>query len=183
MTTESREAKSPAVFLDRDGTIMREVNYCGDPARVEVFAGASEALRRLKRAGFKLIVITNQSGIARGYFTEADYRAVENELERQLGPDVIDATYFCADHPDAPSLRRKPNPGMIFEAEREHRLDLRHSFFLGDKRIDAECARNAGVRAILVQTGQEHHADADDAADWIAADLSAAADIILAHAV
>ena len=87
----------PAVFLDRDGTLMRDVEYCGDPAQVEIFDGVPEALRRLKDAGFKLIVITNQSGIGRGYFSEQDYRAVEKEVARKLG--VIDATYFCPDVP------------------------------------------------------------------------------------
>jgi D-glycero-D-manno-heptose 1,7-bisphosphate phosphatase len=170
------------VFLDRDGTIMRDVEYCSDPERVEVFAGAADVLRRLKVAGFKTIVVTNQSGIGRGYFTETDYRKVEEELSRQLGADVIDSTYFCPDAPGIDSARRKPKPEMVFEAARDHQLDLRRSFFVGDKRIDAECGRNAGVRTILVQTGCERHENAD-AADWVVQDLSAAADIILSNGV
>lgn len=161
---------------------MRDVPYCGDPARVEIFPGTSAALQRLKTAGFKLIVITNQSGIGRGYISEADYRSVQAEVERQLGPALIDATYFCPDTPNAASTRRKPAPGMIFEAEREHAIDLSRSFFIGDKRIDAECGRNAGVRTILLQTGPEQHAD-DDVADWIAPDLTQAVNVILDHAV
>src|SRR3954452_10086570 len=108
MTVPPPNELSPAVFLDRDGTIMRDVNYCGDPAQVEIFPGAPEALRRLKAAGFKIIIITNQSGIARGYFSESDYRAVENEVARQIGLELIDGTYFCRDLPDSGSKRRKP---------------------------------------------------------------------------
>src|SRR3954452_22723748 len=129
MTVPPPNELSPAVFLDRDGTIMGDVNYCGDPARVEIFPGTSGALRRLKAAGFKIIIITNQSGIGRGYFSEADYRAVENELAQQIGPELIDATYFCPDLPDSGSKRRKPEPEMVFEAQRDYQLDLARSFF------------------------------------------------------
>lgn len=174
MTTSPPDRRTPAVFFDRDGTLMPDVNYCGRPEDVHVFADASEALRRLKAAGYKIIVITNQSGIGRGYFSEAAYREVEREVERQLGPGLLDATYFCPDLPDSNSRRRKPQPGMIFEAEREHEIDLTRSFFVGDKAIDAECGRNAGVRTILLHT--------DGAADWRVSSLTEAADVILANA-
>ncbi len=173
------EATARAVFLDRDGTLMEDVHYCSDPAKVRIFADAPEALQRLKSAGFKLFIITNQSGIGRGYFTEAEYRSVADEVETRLGAGLIDATYFCPDHPDAASERRKPAPGMIFEAQREHGVDLSRSYLIGDKRIDAECGRNAGVRTILVENGSERHADVDHGADWKAPNLSAAAEIIL----
>ena len=159
---------------------MRDVDYCGDPRQVEVFPGAAETLRKLKRAGYKLIIITNQSGIARGYFSEDDYRAVEREFLRQLGEDLIDATYYCPDLPETNSPRRKPAPGMILEAQREHRLDLARSYFIGDKASDIECGRNAGVRTILVQTGYgAHESEIDPRADWIARDLAHAAELIL----
>jgi histidinol-phosphate phosphatase family protein len=177
MTVSSNET-GPAVFLDRDGTIMRDVDYCGDPAQVEVFPGAADALGQLKARGYKLIIVTNQSGIGRGYFAENDYRAVEWEFLRQLGEGLIDATYCCPDSPDANSLRRKPAPGMIFEAQRDHRLDLARSYFVGDKTSDVECGRKAGVRTILVQTGYGAH-ELDCGADWIARDLAHAAEIIL----
>jgi len=179
MTGSSNES-SPAVFLDRDGTLMRDVDYCGDPKEVEVFPRASESLRRLKEKGFKLIVITNQSGIGRGYFTELEYRAVETEFLRQIGDGLIDASYHCPDLPTSNSIRRKPGPGMIFEAQRDHRLDLRRSFFVGDKASDIGCGRNAGLRTILVRTGYgatETNCDAD----WVARDLNHAAEIILAE--
>src|SRR5712691_3723777 len=139
---------SAAVFLDRDGTLMREVNYCSDPKQVEIFPDVPEALLRLKRAGYKLIVISNQAGIARGYFTEAQYRVVEAEVARAVLPATFDAVYFCPDRPDLATERRKPAPGMVFEAQREHDIDLARSFFVGDKAIDIECGRNAGVRTI-----------------------------------
>src|SRR4051794_13280656 len=92
--------KQPAVFLDRDGTLMRDVDYCGDPKDVHVFPGCSDALRRLKSRGYRLVVITNQSAIGRGYLTVAQYEAVERELLRQLGPDLVDASYCCPHRPD-----------------------------------------------------------------------------------
>lgn len=171
--------RQPAVFLDRDGTLMRDVEYCGDPARVEIFADAAAALGRLKAAGFRLVIITNQSGLGRGYFSESAYRAVEREVTRQLGDKLIDATYFCPDAPSAESKRRKPEPAMLFEAARDHDIDLGRSFLVGDKRIDAECGHNAGVRTILVQTGCERQQAVDGVADWVARDLTEAVEIIL----
>jgi histidinol-phosphate phosphatase family protein len=91
------DALSPAVFIDRDGTIMRDADYCSDPQQVKIFPRVAEALRRLKSKAFKLIIITNQSGIGRGFFTIEQYRAVEAEVLRQLGDSQIDATYFCPD--------------------------------------------------------------------------------------
>ena len=172
----------PAVFLDRDGTIMRDADYCGDPRQVEIFPESSEVLRRLRTAGFQIFIITNQSGIGRGYFSEADYRAVAAEVERQLGPGLIDGTYFCPDVPGQDSLRRKPAPGMILEAQQDHGIDLARSFMIGDNPIDVECGRNAGVRTILVHTGKPKPPGAGGA-DWEARDLAEAAGIILRHGV
>jgi D-glycero-D-manno-heptose 1,7-bisphosphate phosphatase len=171
-------AKSPAVFVDRDGTLMHDADYCSDPKQVKVFPGVSQALQKLKGKGFKIIVITNQSGIGRGFFTVDQYRAIEAEVSRQLGDLLIDATYFCPDVPGQPSECRKPAPGMIWQAAREHDVDLAHSFFIGDKEIDAECGRNAGVRTIRVQTGFDRET-CGSRADRIAKDLPAAAEIIL----
>ena len=179
MITAPNESAA-AVFLDRDGTLMREVNYCADPKQVEIFPGVPEALLRLKAGGFKLIVVSNQAGIGRGYFTEEQYRAVEAEVARAILPAIFDGVYFCPDRPDRATVRRKPGPGMVLEAQRDHQIDLARSFFVGDKAIDIECGRNAGVRTILVKTGygaNEMHA----APDWTAKNLGAAADIILAQ--
>jgi D,D-heptose 1,7-bisphosphate phosphatase len=174
----STSAKSPAVFVDRDGTIMHDADYCSHPSQVQIFDGIAAALRRLKQAGYKIIVITNQSGIGRGFFTEKQYRAVEAEVSRQLGNGLIDATYFCSDAPGQPSNCRKPAPGMVLQAARDYNVDLARSFLIGDKEIDAECALNAGVRAIRVRTGFDRMTEGSRA-DWVAENLPAAAEIIL----
>jgi D-glycero-D-manno-heptose 1,7-bisphosphate phosphatase len=179
--TASTKTRPPAVFVDRDGTIMQDADYCSDPQEVRIFTGVPESLRRLKSNGFKLIIITNQSGIGRGLFTIEQYRGVEAEVLQQLGDGLIDATYFCPDIPGQHSTCRKPAPGMILQAAREHQIDLARSFFIGDKEIDAECGRNAGVRTIRVQTGFQRETTST-IADWVAADLVEAAKIILDHA-
>lgn len=157
---------------------MTDVDYCKDPEKVFLHPGVHEALARLKSAGFKNIVITNQSGIGRGYMTEQQYREVEAEVARQIGPGLLDATYFCPDAPWEPSTRRKPQPGMVLEATEKHGIDLARSFFVGDKISDVECGRNAGVRTILVQTGYGEAA-AGGSQDFVAKDVVAAVDIIL----
>lgn len=177
---------APAVFLDRDGTLMEEADYCSDPRQVAVFPGVREALARLKAAAFKLIIITNQSGIGRGYFTVSEFEKVQAELLRQIGNDLIDAVYFCDEAPSsltAKSSRRKPLPAMVLEAANDHHIDLGRSFFIGDKMIDVECGHRAGTRGILVKTGygakiaiSETHT-----ADFVADDLTGATDWILSQ--
>jgi D-glycero-D-manno-heptose 1,7-bisphosphate phosphatase len=171
-------ALSPAVFLDRDGTIMEDSDYCSDPKDVKIFPGVPQALRRLKANGFKIIIITNQSGIGRGFFTLDQYRAVEAEVLRQLSSDLLDMTYFCPDVPGQVSSFRKPAPGMILQAAREHQIDVSRSFLVGDKETDVECAHNAGLRAIRVKTGSSNDTAASKA-DWVADDLPMAAEIIV----
>lgn len=173
-------AKHAAVFLDRDGTLMEDVDYCGEPSNVHVFPGAPEALRRLKEAGYKLVVITNQSGISRGYFTEEQYRGVEAEVARQLGQDLIDATYHCPHLPEDKCKCRKPSPEMIVRAADELQLDLSRSFFIGDKQSDIDCGRNAGTRTILLRTGYGRTAKANTA-NFVAEDLTEAVDRLLAE--
>jgi D-glycero-D-manno-heptose 1,7-bisphosphate phosphatase len=166
------------VFLDRDGTLMRDVDYCGDIKAVDVFEGAPAALRKLKARGYKIIVITNQSGIGRGYFTEQQYRAVEAEVSRQVGQGLIDATYFCPHLPESGCACRKPSPEMIRHAARGHDVDLTRSFFVGDKNSDLECGRNAGVKTILVRTGYGKETN-PALADYVAQDLGEAANLVL----
>jgi D-glycero-D-manno-heptose 1,7-bisphosphate phosphatase len=173
-----RDALSPAVFIDRDGTIMEDTDYCSHPKDVRIFPGVLEALRRLKSRGFKLIIITNQSGIGRGLFTVDQYRAVEAEVRRQLGNGLVDATYYCPDAPEQHSNCRKPAPGMVVKATQDYQIDLSHSFLIGDKEVDVECAHNAGVRAIRVRTGIQRDVTGSNA-DWVADDMPAAVQIIL----
>lgn len=166
-----------AVFLDRDGTLIEDVDYCNDPSRVHLYPNVSEALARLKNGGWLNIIITNQSGIARGKITPAQYESVHAALLEKIGPRKIDATYFCPDFSD----RRKPSPQMVFEAARDFDLDLARSFFIGDKAIDIECGRHAGTRTILVETGYGA-AQTECTPDFRAKDLAAAADTILDNA-
>jgi D-glycero-D-manno-heptose 1,7-bisphosphate phosphatase len=166
-----------AVFFDRDGTLMEDVHYCGDPAMVKVYPGVSGALRRLKEAGFATVIVSNQSGIGRGWITEAQYRAVEGEFLRQAGAGLIDASYFCPDAPGAPSTCRKPAPGMLLDAARDLGLDLARSFLVGDKSDDIECGRRAGARTILVLTG--YGAEQKCQPDFTVADAVEAVSLIL----
>ena len=158
---------------------MRDVDYCSDPQAIDMFPDVHEALRILKEGGYKLIVITNQSGIGRGYFTEEQYRDVEAEISRQIGQGVIDATYFCPHGPDQICGCRKPEPGMVFQAAHDHGLDLARSFFIGDKDIDMQCGRRAGVKkTVLVQTGYGQFSDSKSA-DYIAPNLTWAAHYVI----
>jgi D-glycero-D-manno-heptose 1,7-bisphosphate phosphatase len=166
-----------AVFFDRDGTLMEDVHYCGDPAEVRVYDGVTEALDRLRSAGFLVVMVSNQSGIGRGLITEAQYQAVQAELLRQIGAWRIDASYYCPDAPDVPSVRRKPAPGMVLEAAADLGIDLGLSFLIGDKNVDVECGRRAGVRTIQVRTG--YGAEQDGGADFRAAGVVEAAEIVL----
>jgi D-glycero-D-manno-heptose 1,7-bisphosphate phosphatase len=168
---------TPAVFFDRDGTLMEEAHYCGDPAQVRVYPGVSEGLRRLQEAGFRTFIVSNQSGIGRGLITEAQYRAVQAELLAQIGEGLIDASYFSPDAPGTPSNRRKPEPGMVFEAAAEFDLDLTRSYMIGDKTADVECGKRAGVRTILVLTG--YGAEQECAPDFRARDVVKAMEMVL----
>ena len=145
-----------AVFLDRDGTLIAEKNYLHRPEDVEIFPGAAAALKQLAAAGFKLFIVTNQSGIGRGYFTLADAENVNARLGREFARDGVhfEKIYIAPEAPDQPSRGRKPSPQFLFDARDEFGLDLAGSFMVGDKLIDLECGWNAGVkRSILVRTG------------------------------
>lgn len=145
-----------AVFLDRDGTINEERHYLHRPEDVVVFAGAGAALRKLQDAGFKLFVVSNQSGVGRGYFSLADVNRVNDRLLSELGRDgvTIEKIYIAPEAPDMPSRGRKPSPQFLFDARDEYGLDLGQSYLIGDKLIDLECGWNAGVKkCILVRTG------------------------------
>ncbi len=172
------DATAPGVFFDRDGTIMHDANYLADPKGVTVFPGVPESLEKLRARGFRLIMITNQSGIGRGYFTRAQYDAVQAEVLRQLGSAQIDATYVCPDPPGVESKCRKPQPGMVLEGAREHAVDLSRSIFIGDKEIDVQCGHNAGLKSIRVLTGFDTNT-AESVADWVAKDFVEATEIIL----
>ena len=151
-----------AVFLDRDGTLNPDPGYISRPEAFTLFPGVPEALRRLNRAGYLVVVVTNQSGIARGYFTEADLCATHQKLRSEVaaGGGRVDAIYHCPHHPtagDGPLTRvcfcRKPAPGMIYRAALDLEIDIGRSFIVGDGEGDMEAGRRAGCRTMLVLTG------------------------------
>jgi D-glycero-D-manno-heptose 1,7-bisphosphate phosphatase len=175
-----------AVFLDRDGTLIVEKTYLHRPDDVELFPGAGVALKRLADAGFKLVIVTNQSGIGRGYYTMADAERVNDRVCAELAREGVrfEKIYISPEAPDQPSRARKPSPQFLFDARDEFGLNLAASFMVGDKLIDLECGWNAGVkRSILVRTGYgrewENKAPAEIARAVVVDDLNGAADWIL----
>jgi D-glycero-D-manno-heptose 1,7-bisphosphate phosphatase len=169
--------RNRAVFLDRDGTLMEEMHFSADLSKVHAIAGAGESLAELRRDGWLNVMITNQSGIARGFFTVEEYEAVNAELFRQLG-GRMDAVYFCPEHPENATARRKPGTGMLEEARRDHQIAFEKSWFIGDKDTDILCGRRAGCKTILVLTGYgKHHQDCTP--HFIAKDIVEAARIVL----
>ncbi len=150
-----------AVFLDRDGTINLEKEYLYRIDEFEFVPGAPEAIRLLNEAGFMVVVVTNQSGVARGYYTEEDVEALHHFISRELARHDarIDAWMYCPHHPSGkgryslPCSCRKPMPGMLLEAARRFDIDLEHSVMIGDKLADVEAALAAGCRPVLVRSG------------------------------
>jgi D-glycero-D-manno-heptose 1,7-bisphosphate phosphatase len=154
--------KRPAVFIDRDGTISEEVGYVNHPSRFRVFPYSSEAIRLLNEAGWLAIVITNQAGVARGYFAENVIHKIHDQLARDLeiGSAKLDAIYYCAHHPSVgePPYRldcdcRKPKTGLIQQAAKDFEIDMASSWVAGDRYSDIELARNAGLRSAFVLSG------------------------------
>jgi D,D-heptose 1,7-bisphosphate phosphatase len=187
-----RAGTRPAVFLDRDGTLIEEVHYLSDPTRVRLLPGTAEALRRLLGAGFVRVVVTNQSAIARGRLTESRLHEIHDAMNRQLAAAgaSIDAVYFCPETPigvDRTVVEhgdRKPGPGMLIRAAEELGLNLGRSWMVGDMISDILAGINAGCRgSILVRTGKglPEAGTAPDVAYPVADDLGAAVDLILTH--
>src|SRR5208282_4682859 len=146
----------PAVFLDRDGTLIAEKNYLRRPEDVVILPGAAAGLQRLGGAGFQLFIVSNQSGVGRGYCTLADVERVNEHLHGELARAGVrlEKVYFAPEAPDQPSRGRKPSPQFLFDARDEFGVDLAQSYMIGDKLIDLECGWNAGVKqSILVRTG------------------------------
>jgi mannose-1-phosphate guanylyltransferase/phosphomannomutase len=189
----SRGHSRPAVFLDRDGVINKEVSYIADPAQMELIPGAAEAIRRLNEAGFLVIVVTNQAVVARGECTLAMLRLIHNKMETLLGRKHawIDALYFCPHHPDkgfageVPELKvdcncRKPKTGLFDQAVLDWNISLPDSYGVGDGRRDVIAARRMGIVPIGVKTGHGClDCDNRDSPDWLVEDLQEAVDIIL----
>ncbi|HZS76122.1 MAG TPA: HAD family hydrolase [Ktedonobacteraceae bacterium] len=156
--------KQRALFLDRDGTLVHPRHYPSQPEELVLYEDIAPELRSLQAVGFRLVVITNQAGIARGYFTEADLQRMHDYLREQLaGMGVyLDAIYYCPHHPEGvlPELAircscRKPQPGMLLRAARDLHIDLSASWFLGDILDDIEAGNRARCRTVLVDLGTE----------------------------
>ena len=156
----SMQMKRPAVFIDRDGTISEEVGYVNHPSRFRVFPYSAEAIRILNNNGWLAIVITNQAGVARGYFSEEMITSVHDRLKSDLENAQLDAIYYCAHHPSVgePPYRfdcdcRKPKPGLIDCAAKDFEIDIETSWMVGDRYSDVELARNAGLHSAFVLSG------------------------------
>jgi D-glycero-D-manno-heptose 1,7-bisphosphate phosphatase len=180
--------KPRAVFLDRDDTLIVNVPYLGDPTRVEIFPEAAEALFALRKAGFMLFVVSNQSGVGRGLITREQVHAVNAEMKRQFKGDYIHAFYHSFATPDDPyATDRKPSPELLLQAAATYDLDLHGSFFVGDRLSDIECGLNAGCRSIFLtheKSSRRESADPEDVtarkkAHYITSTLTDAANWIL----
>ena len=174
-TAVSKPARR-AVFLDRDGTIVRDVDYLTEAGQLQILPGVPEALRLLREAGFLLLVVTNQSAVARGWLSEETLAAIHAELNDRLAPEGarIDAFYHCPHLPGGtvPAYARecacrKPEPGLIERAAREWQVDLARSYVVGDSERDTEAGRRAGCATLLIGTGRGTVSDLHEAARCI----------------
>jgi D-glycero-D-manno-heptose 1,7-bisphosphate phosphatase len=177
----------PAVFLDRDGTISEDVGYLNDVSQFRIFPFAAEAIRKLNDANLPVIVVTNQSGVGRGFFAESMVHTVHQEMTQQLAAAGahLTAIYYCPHTSDDDCECRKPKPGMIRQAAREYGVDLARSFVVGDRYGDVELAQANGGRGVLVRTGYGEEDLRSNGAGWprqpdfVADDLAGAVDWIL----
>lgn len=180
-------ARWRAVFLDRDGTICEEMGYLNHISRFRMYPFAADAIRRLNRAGLRVIVVTNQSGVARGIFPESLVHRVHEKMVTELAAAGarVDGIYFCPHRSEEACGCRKPHPGMLERAAREHGLELAGSYVVGDRYDDLEMAQRIGGRGILVLTGygrgeyELHGAARLKQPDRVVEDLSAAVNVIL----
>lgn len=148
--------RARAVFVDRDGVLIRDADYLSSVSGLHVLKNAPRALTLLRKAGFKIVIVTNQSGVARGYFTMAAVKRIHAELKRRLARAGArwDAIYVSPHGPKSKHPWRKPGTGMLLAAKKKFDLDLGRSYLIGDKTSDIECARRAGCAGILVRTGK-----------------------------
>lgn len=167
------------VFIDRDDTISRDVNYCSRPDDFELLPTVGGGIRLLNQEGFKVVVVTNQSGIARGYFTEEMLHKIHKKMVDELAKfgAHIDAIFYCPHHPDEDCECRKPKPKLAYQAIEQLHIDPRRSFTIGDRLMDVELARAIGCRSVMIPSkpGKEELKNCDIRPDHIALDLESAA--------
>jgi len=168
-----------AVFLDRDGTMAKDVHYCRRPEDFRLFPNTAKAIKLLSEHGFKVIVITNQSGIARGYFTEEALAQIHEKMKAELAKEGawIDGIYYCPHHPDDNCNCRKPKPKLVLQAAKEHDIDLKHSFVVGDLSLDIDLGKAVGCKTILLLDSPQE--DMNISPDYIASDLLEATQYVL----
>lgn len=182
-SAEARKRKSPAVFLDRDGTLIEEVDFLSKVEDLRYFSFTRSSIARLKDRGYLVIVVTNQSGVARGIFEESAVHSIHEKIQEDLG-GMIDAFFYCPHLPDAGCECRKPATGMVDSAVEMFGIDVENSWMIGDKALDVMLGHNAGLRTVLVETGygaQQVEA-LPKAADVFARDLGEAVEAILGSA-
>ncbi len=143
-----------AIFLDRDGTITKDVHYCSHPEDLELLPNAAEAIRLLNEHRYKVVIVTNQSGIGRGYFTEEALAEIHEKMKSELAKEgaLVDAIYYCSHHPDENCDCRKPKPKLILQAAKEYHIALDYYFVVGDMQMDIEMGKAVGCQAILIGT-------------------------------
>ncbi|AKL97611.1 D-glycero-alpha-D-manno-heptose-1,7-bisphosphate 7-phosphatase [Endomicrobium proavitum] len=152
---KNKKTLTPAVFLDRDGTVIFDRNYLSSPKQVKLYAYAADSINKLRNAGFKVIVVTNQSGVGRGMFTQKDLKKVNDKfifLLKKSGAK-IDGLYYCPHIDEDKCLCRKPNTGMVLQAAKDHGIDLKNSYTVGDSVRDYLLGNNSGGKGVLVLTG------------------------------
>lgn len=170
-----------AVFLDKDGTIARDVPYCHRVEDFKLLPTVPETIKLLNVSGFKVVIVTNQSGIARGYFIEETLNLIHRKMRDELTRHGtwVDAIYFCPHHPDDRCECRKPSPGLLLDAASELGIDLRLSYMVGDGQIDVKAGRSVGCKTTLVTTGPNLGELEGSTPDHIASDLYEAAQWII----
>ena len=181
------DSLSPALFLDRDGVVNREVGYLSKPEQVEFMPGIFDLCRRAQALGYKLILVTNQSGIARQLYTEQDFHLLMRWIDEQFTKAGVRLSgyYFCPHHPEhgiGPYRKecpdRKPGPGMLLRAAREHHINLRQSILIGDRCSDIEAGAAAGVKSLILLAGTESEACQRAPVHAVVAALSEAAETL-----
>ncbi len=174
--------KRPAIFIDRDGTLIEEVNFLSRVEDLRVFPFTNEAVSRLKKKGYLIIVVTNQSGIGRKLYDEAAMHNIHDAIQQELA-GAINAFYYCPHLPDAGCECRKPGQGMIKAAMADFDIDMSGSWMIGDKRLDIETGFKAGIKTALVKTGygSEHINKLTRLPDIVMDDLLGVANHILAR--
>ena len=174
-----------AVFIDRDGTIARDVPYCSNPEDFELLPGVAEGIRRLNNHGFKVVVVTNQSGIAHGYFNEEMLFRIHDKMHSELAKSGahVDAIYYCPHHPEDNCECRKPKPKMLFQAASGLNINLEQSYVIGDNDMDIEMGKNVGCKTILLVGADKETKSGRQPIrpDYIASSVHAAAQWIITN--